>query len=487
MSEDSSISIRDQASLSFAGNVIDAAISFLGLIAFAYVLGADGLGRFYLILSVVQVALFPLRGVGQAVMKRGSEAGMAPNEYFGAGLTVGGLYVSSVVAGVVGLYRFNPELLGVPVDVLAAAASVFGVRALLILCIDTYRSYGKTGRATLVDNAMGIVETVLQVALLAAGLEITGLLAGTSIAGVFVGGGVFRFTPVGLAAPTRLHVKRLLSFAKWSVTNSGVSTLYDRLPVIVLGAIATEAAVGYYSSANRLLMLGSYVGGSVAPALMVKVSTKSSGSDSSNPFADLENASQYVAVLSIALAFGALAMPSALMTTFFGPDFSSVTAAQALVALSLYHVVNPFTTIAYSYIDGIDIPSYGAKATTVALVVRASVVGLFGGLYGLLGVIAAVIVSHLVLAAIAEFVIYRHGGGFVVPTKVVKQVASGALMYLIVSRIADTVALDSWVPVVLTVWVGGVVYVLSLLVADGRFREMSLGVVARAVRIAGID
>ena len=479
MSEDSSISIRDQASLSFAGNVIDAAISFLGLIAFAYVLGADGLGRFYLILSVVQVALFPLRGVGQAVMKRGSEAGMAPNEYFGAGLTVGGLYVSSVVAGVVGLYRFNPELLGVPVDVLAAAASVFGVRALLILCIDTYRSYGKTGRATLVDNAMGIVETVLQVALLAAGLEITGLLAGTSIAGVFVGGGVFRFTPVGLAAPTRLHVKRLLSFAKWSVTNSGVSTLYDRLPVLVLGAIATEAAVGYYSSANRLLMLGSYVGGSVAPALMVKASVNSSEEGSSDPVSDLVEASNYVSSLSIALAFGSFAFPTVLMGTFFGPEFATREAGNALIALSVYHVINPFTTITFSFIDGIDKPWVVAGANSVSLVVRTVIVWRLGVECVLLGVICGVIVSHGIFYTIGQLSIRNEYGSIIVPKKVSYQLLSGVFMYVVVTALSRSISVGSWEVLFAIIAIGGSVYVLSVLLLDDHARGIARGVVGR--------
>ena len=94
---DQFINIRNQASISLAGNFVDAAISFIGLVVFANVLGADGFGKFYVLLAIVKVCLFPIAGIGQSIMKRGSERGLDPAVFLGGGLTYGGAYAVIVV------------------------------------------------------------------------------------------------------------------------------------------------------------------------------------------------------------------------------------------------------------------------------------------------------------------------------------------------------------------------------------------------------
>jgi O-antigen/teichoic acid export membrane protein len=464
-----SISVRDQATLSFVGTVTDAGASFLGLVAFAYVLGPAGLGRFYLVLAAIRVAAFPVAGIGQSVMKRGSEGGGDPASDLGGGLLLGGVYVACVVLAVVAVETRYQELIPVGPAVLGAAVAGFVTKAVFDILLDGYRAYGQTGLATLWDNLLGIIETVLQLAFLLAGFGVVGLLGGSAAAAVLVAVGLIAATRLSVERPTQATLDRLVAFSRWSAIASGIGIVYSRVPVLILGALATETAVGYYSSANRLLLLGSFVGGSVAPALMVKTSATDDGAS------DLRTATQYVTLLSVPLAFGALAMPRALMATFFGGEFAA--AGAALVALSVYHLLNPYSTIADAFVDGLDRPEYVTGAKAVALVVRGAVAVALVESFGLLGVITAVVASHAVHVVVSAAVIWRETGALVLPTRVWRQVVSGGAMYLAVRGVRTAVQPTTWLHVTALIGIGGLVYAAVLLALDGYVREMVTGVV----------
>ncbi|WP_135662684.1 oligosaccharide flippase family protein [Halorhabdus rudnickae] len=465
---DQFINIRNQASLSLAGNLVDTAISFLGLILFANVLGAGGLGKFYVVLAIVKVALFPIAGIGQSVMKRGSERNLDSAAFLGGGLTMGLAYASIVGFFLTVAFLTVPELLQYSFAVITSAFTVFLSRIFYMLLLDTYRSHGKTGFATLTDNAHGVIETGAQVALLLAGFQVAGLLVGTAMTTIGVSIVLFFFTDITISRPAADTLRSIVEFARWSVLTSGLGTVYDRLPVLVLGVILGNAAAGYYTSAMRLLMLGSYVGGSIAPALMVRVSATEESSEATQ-LDSLQMSLNYAAVLSIPMMFGSFAIPDALMETVFGPTFS--TAGPILMGLSIYHIINTFSTVTYSFFDGIGRPAYATKATALSLVVRIAMLPLLVW-FGVLGVVGSVVVSHAFHLAVAQRFMRLEFGQVIVPNQVVWQFMSGLIILAIVVGLSIVLPIVNWLTLLTVVAVGAVSYVSLLGLFDGYLRGM---------------
>ena len=475
---DGIINIRDQASISMAGTLLDAAISFGGLILFANVLGANGLGKFYVLLAVVQVLLFPVQGVGQSVMKRGSERGHDPAEFLGGGLVYAACYAALVGAGVVTALVVVPSLLRYDATALAAAFSVLGSRIIFLLLLDAYRSHGQTGFATLTDNALGILETAVQSALVLLGHGVVGLLAGTTLATVTVSAALLAVTGITVGRPSRDTLGSIWEFARWSVVTSGLGTVYDRIPVLVAGFVLGNTVAGYYTSAMRLLMLGSYVGGAIAPALMVRASSTMATAGREKRLVDLRLSMQYASVLAVPLMFGSFALPRALMVTIFGSTF--VGAGSVLIGLSLYHVANTYDTVTYSFFDGINRPDYTTKATAVSLAVRAVAIGALLAEFGVMGIVAAVVVSHAFHLAYAQVFLADEFGRPVVPTGVAYQFASGLLMWGVVEAVARFVPIVSWAHLVVVVGVGALCYGVGLSATDAQFRQISGAILSEA-------
>lgn len=476
---DQFINIRNQATLSLAGNFVDAAISFLGLVLFANVLGADGLGKFYVVLAIVKVLLFPIAGVGQSVMKRGSERGLDPAAFFGGGLTYGGVYALCAGGVVVGFLFFAPHLLQYSPAIVAGAFAVFASRIFYMLLLDTYRSHGKTGFATLTDNAHGIVETGVQVVFLLAGFGVLGLLAGTALTTVVVGVVILVASEISVRRPTIKTLRSIARFAKWSVITSGLGTVYDRLPVLVLGIVLGNTAAGYYTSAMRLLMLGSYVGGSIAPALMVRVSATEDTDGGEPSLSDLQLSMRYAAVLAIPMMFGSFAIPDMLMVTVFGPTFADTGAV--LAVLSLYHIVNTYDTVQFSFFDGINRPEYATKLTVVALAIRLLATAVLLVWFGLLGVVAAVVVSHAVHLLTGQAVLRTQFGRWVFPTGISRQFGSALVMWGVVVSMSGVVPIRGWLTLLSVVVVGAAVYGAALLTLDEYLRRIGFNFLRETV------
>ncbi|MFB6176355.1 MAG: polysaccharide biosynthesis C-terminal domain-containing protein [Halobaculum sp.] len=478
MSDDEGPGIRNQSAISYAGNLIDAAVSFGGLVLFANLLGAAGIGRFYTILAVVQVASFPAAGVGQAIQKRGSEYDESPAPFLGAGLTMGTGYVLLIVVVVSGLItvgltgRFTTRQVVGAVGVLAA-------RVAFLLINDAYKAQGKTGFATLADNVLGIVETVVQTAFVLLGFGVFGLLVGTSVATVCAVIGHLAVTSVRVDQPTRDTFALLLSFARWTTSTAGLNTVYDRLPVLALYAFASPTVVGYYSAANKLLVLGSYVGGSLAPALMVRASRRTTADAFDSVVEDLRMTFQYAGIVAIPMWIGALVMPKELMSVVFGFEQGAV----ALVGLGVFHIINTLDTVTYSFITGINRPDFSFSATVTGLLVRVIVIGATIQPFGLVGVIAAVVVSHATHLLLAVRVLRAELGRVSFPVGIAYQLIAAGTMGVAVRLVTSVVNVGTWLPLLLVVAFGTACYGFVLLSLDERLRQISTGI----LRDAGVS
>lgn len=465
--DDQFINIRNQAALSLIGTFLDTAVSFVGLILFANILGASGLGKFYVLLAIVKVSRFPLGGIGQAVMKRGSEHELSTARYFAGGITYGVAYVTTCGIILLAIALVNIDFLPYDPTLVATAFALFVVQLFYHLSLDTYRSYGKTGYAGLIDNILGIFETVLQLILLLTGFGVFGLLIGTTVMTTLITVALLVFSKVTVARPDIDVLRSIWRYGRWSVITSGLANVYDRFPLLLIGAFLGSNVAGYYTSANRLLVLGSHVGSSIAPALMVRASASDSPA---NDLPDLRLGMQYATILALPMFFGSLALSNGLMVTAFGPTFAGT--GSVLIGLAVYHVVNTYDTVIFSFFNGINQPEKSTKATAIALTVLAVGSGVAVFNIGLLGVVTTVVFAHVVRVLIGEIMLHETFGQVVIPTSAIRQIAVSLLMFFVVVGLSKYIAITGWFSLCVVVGVGAVVYGVILLVLDEYLRGM---------------
>lgn len=473
MSDQNNI-VRNQAAISFIGTLLDTGISFAGIIIFATILGADGLGVFYLMLALVEVATIPVKGIGQAVIKRGSEIGSDRGTQIGTGLALAISYVcvlSMVIWGVVtvmGPIRFT-------LPVIVGGVAVLFTRGVYFPINDGFRSTGQTGPATLVDNVLGIVETILQIGVIMLGYGVPGLLAATAVTTIIVGLAETRITAIEIDWPSKEAVRSLLLYAKWMVGSYGLGTIYSRLPLLVIGAVVGNSGAGVFSAVNRLLILGSYVGGSIAPALFVQSSEKESNTRHEELLGDVQVAFGYAGILGLPLLAGGSVIAEPLVSIVFRPAFAVDNIPLIVGGLGLYHLINAYDTVLYAFINGSDHPEFGTGAITVATFIMVGFLAIpilnsapIADLLWVIGVKAVAHIFHLILGA--GFVYYEYSG-WVFSTKTFTQVVSAAVMCGIVIYLTSVISITGWVSLLATLFVGGIVYGAGVLIGDSYLRS----------------
>lgn len=445
------------------------AVGFFGVVLFARVLGPAGVGRYYFALAVALLLVRVDAGVGTALKKRVSEVDTDPAPYLTVGLAFHLVWVGVVAGATLVVARFTDLLPMSPLVVLAVVL-VLATVGLFQILNRFYAGTGHPGRSLWADTARSVLTLGLQVPLLLAGYEAFGLLAGLA-GGTFLASlGVFALAgarPVLQRSRLRAAGDSLYAFARYSVPTAVAEDFYKRLDVILIGTFAGEAAVGFYETALRLVLPAQQLAGSIATALSVKVSGLSSvGADIRY---DLANAVTYTGLFGVPMFFGALAMPDALMRTFFGTGFGA--GGVALVGIALFFVFYVYQTPFAQALEGSDRPRVVFRVRLGALAVHLPLAVALGYYWdGLLGVIAATLAVEVLLFGVYQYVSHRELGGVILPRPVFAQALSAVVMYAAVVGVRPHLRLASWPPVVGLVLFGAAVYFLALSVVSRHFR-----------------
>lgn len=483
MSQDTSeLDLGSEALSSVVAKFTMSALGFAGVALFARELGPAGVGRYYFALAVAMMLVRVDAGVGVAVNKRVSELGTDPAPYLTVGLAFHLAWVAVVTAGTLAVARFTSLLPMTPL-VVAGIVFVLATVGLFQILNRFYAGLGYPSRSMWVDTVRSVLTLGLQLPLLFAGYGPFGLLAGLAGATLLSTLAVFALAGVRPSVGgVRDSWGRVSEFARYSVPTAVVEDFYERIDVLLIGFFAGNAAVGFYETALRIVTPAQQLSGSIVSALGVKVSGLSSVGREIR--ADIVNAFIYVGLLAVPMFFGALAMPAALMRTFFGSGFGA--GAPALVGVALFYVFyiyqDPFATA----LESSDRPGTVFRLRAVALAVHLPLAALLGHYWdGLLGVVAATLAIEVALFVVYQFVARRELGGAVLPRPVWAQVASAVVMYAALLAVKPRVALTSWVPVAALIALGAAVYFLALSALSPHFRLTVgnvLGPVARRVR-----
>lgn len=475
------LSMSREALIAIVAKLVLAVTGFAGVVIFARVLGVDGIGKYYALLAAANLAAQIPSGFNGAIKKRVSEIDTLVSEYFGLGVLFNAGFSLLLTVAVVVAYPLLEEYLGPLVFGLGMVA-VTASLGFFALANRMYSGTGHPGASFWTDTIRSVLTLGGQVALLAMGWSVLGLLIGFVAGTVVTTVLVYLVVRIRPTIPSRKTVLRTYEFARWNIPNGLLQNMYSRLDVLLLYVIVGSTSVGLYEPALRLTIPATFITASIGDTLMIKAS----GLDSidQDVLFDLRNAISYTSLLALPIFFGALAMPTELMAVIYGPEFAD--GAWALVGLALFQVFNTFCGPFADVVNGIDRPDVQFRVKFIILLVHAPLAVLLGLEYGLLGVIAATIFSEVVRTGLYLFAGYSLFGELLVTRPVAEQLVSGVIMFAVVSGVVDLVSISGWTILVVVVGIGAAAYFAVLATISSHFRG-TLGHVLNEVVIGEIQ
>jgi len=462
-----SLSIGRETLVALGAKGLNAALGFGGVVIFANVLGDVGLGEYRTVLAAAFVLTQLPAGTATAVKKRVSEVDVPAPEYLGAGLLVHLVFsvlvaVGFLVAGEYTVSYFGSRALAGGVILVVVSLGLFNV---------TNRFYAGIGYPALsswVDTARSVLTLLLQVGFLLLGMEAFGLIVGFFAATVL--SAVLSVVVAGVlpTRPTRRTFERIYDFARWVIPSSFVGNAYSSADVLLIRWLVGAGPVGVYTVASQLAQPAILFSSSITDALDVK----SSGRDSAGlgVRADLKNSISYAGLIAVPMVFGALAIPNALMTTLFGPEFRDAPGL-ALVGMTLFQLFKVYGSPLGTVTQATDRPRLNFRVGLAILLLHLPLAVGLGHLFGLLGVIASTVIAEFLRFCVYQIVAHRLFGGVVLTRPMLDQVIAGAIMFGVVELLTlDLVTISGWVWLLVVVGIGAVTYFLALLGVSRHFR-----------------
>jgi len=459
-----------QAGFGFAGRVATAVVGFFGSIFLARALGPSDYGLFYVALGVANFFQNPVNGWATACKKRLTEPDFAIEEALGSLLVaVGALAVVGAPVG----YLVVDAITANPVLPLAVPA--------LFVPLATYQAFTTllSGRANFALSEWAlVVETVFeklaQVAFVALGFGIWGMVGGAAAGALLVLPVVYRWLNVSAALPSRESLYSVAEFSKWSIPRGFVGTGLSQMDIVLLGWLAAAGAAGNYQVALKISMPAVFVSGVITSGLMGRVSAFA-GRESGDWVPDYRNALSTGSVLAVPIFVGSLVLGERIVVTAFSGQYAG--AGAFLVGLAAYRLLETQTAPRGAVLGGLDRPDLGFWVSLAELTINVALGVTLWYVYGPLGIVAATVVTQGFAYAANTVLVRRLTDVRTVVTRpFLAQLGAGAVMGAVVWAATELVNVGTWYAVGSVVGLGAVVYFLVLFGGSSYHRETVRGI-----------
>ncbi|MFD1598352.1 polysaccharide biosynthesis C-terminal domain-containing protein [Halobellus rarus] len=455
----------------FASKLVGSALGFVATLYFARTLGAEVLGQYALVLAVVAwLSLAGDLGVSQATTKRMSED-EEPSAYAtagaitiaGFGLALGGL---TLLFGD-GVNAYVGESIASLVVVLLLSGLFTSVTS---AALNGERKVHLAGLLTPVGIA---ARSVVQIALVALGLELVGMLVGYAVGGLLVGVSGLLLVSVTVVRPRREHFVELYEYAKFSWLGGLQSRSFNDVDVLLLGVFLQSSLVGVYSAAWSIAKFLTLFDSAVSSTLFPELSRADAEGRGQSVAGLVEDSLTYGGLILIPGLFGGILLGERLLR-IYGPEF--VTGASVLWILIAATLLYGYQKQLLNALNGIDRPkaAFRINAAFIAINVVLNVVLI--ATVGLVGAAVATALSAGVGVMLALYTL-RSEIAFAIPTgEIARQFAAAAAMAGVVvggeTVVRTVIGLNhNFATVVLLVAVGAATYFAVLFGISETFRS----------------
>ncbi len=464
--------------LVFLSKLLGAALGFVATFVFARVVGAEVLGIFTLILTVVSwLTMAGELGISGATTKRISEA-----EEQGAYFTATVIWIAILgsiasIAVIIAGPILEDYITGY--DAYMALSVVWVIIALLFIRLAykfpkrVLKGERKVHLAAFLNPLKEAIQGIIQISLVLAGFSLLGMLIGWAIGGIFVLLVGLYFVSTKPARPTLYHFKSLFDYAKYSWVGKLKSRIFNDIDILILGVFTSSAAVGIYAVAWSLSKFLELFSSSISSTLFPEISFTSTQDSIEAVTGMVEDSITYTGLMVIPGLVGGFILAEELMLVY-GPEFTE--GATVLWLLILAILIYSFQKQFVNALNGLDRPDLSFRINVVFAALNAGLNLALIPTYGINGAAAASVLS----VTVALFLSYYYLAKlltFSLPTgEVLKQCIAAGAMGLVVlglrelltqTPIADSILLLVGALVLL----GAAFYFVLLLVLSQTFRE----------------
>ncbi len=283
-------SISRNVGFSFAVGVTSAVFTAVLLLFLVRELGPEEYGVFALAMSVGGLVTLPANlGIANATSRFMAESrhdrptvhGVVSDAFRLKLLASGFFCLLLAIAAEPIADAYNTPELAWPIRILSLA--VFG-QSMLQLYDQIFEAEGRLSVYLRIVAVESFLETTGSIALVLAGLGVSGAIAGRAGAYLFAAGfGLVLVVRTIGARPVlgRGHgnVRRIVGYGSALLIIDGAFTLFSKIDVLLIGAIIDVTAVGEFEAAMRLAAMTTYAGAAVAAGVAPRVARGKDGPD----------------------------------------------------------------------------------------------------------------------------------------------------------------------------------------------------------------
>ncbi|PSQ49751.1 transporter [Halobacteriales archaeon SW_7_65_23] len=465
----------------FVSKVVGSAIGFFATVYFARELGAEVLGIYALVLTIVSwMILLSELGIGKAVTKRISE-GKEQGAYLAASL-VWIIALIVLFAGCIIVLRpvFERYIDGFSQYIsLSVVWVIIGLLAVNIFFKITYRIL----KGQRLVHIVGILNTVqvggqslIQLALVIGGAGLGGLFMGWTIGGLIVALIGLYWVRVRPRVPSKQHFRSLYDYAKYSWLGSLKSRTFNDVDILLLGVFVQSSLVGVYSVAWSIAKFLELFGGAISQTMFPEISYMATQKKDQAVSGLINDSLAYTGLIAIPGLVGGGILAERLLR-IYGPEFRQ--GASVLILLVLATLLYSYLEQLLNALNGINRPDLSFRINVVFISLNAGLNVLLIPEYGIDGAAVASVVSvgfSLVLAyrSLARLVTFKTPIG-----EITYQILAALMMgILIVVGLgivsATSLGQHNFALVILLVISGAGIYLLTLLGLSKRFRQTIL-------------
>ncbi|WP_281194042.1 polysaccharide biosynthesis C-terminal domain-containing protein [Halorubrum sp. F4] len=461
----------------FVSRFLASASGFVATIFIGRILGSDGLGTYYLILSVVAwLGITVKMGITGAVTKRISE-GEDDAAYAIAGASISIVLFFGISALVVIFSNQVNSYIGYP------AAVVVVVFLFVNLAQSIANSILNGQHLVYISGVFTPIRTgsrsLVQIAALLGGFGLTGLFIGytigyllVAILGLWIAVKHFE----AITTPDRDHYFQLFSYAKFSWIGSFRTRAFNWVDVSILGFFVSSSVIGIYTAAWNIAVFLILFGGSLSQTLFPEMSSLSADDDLQEVADLFETAIAFGGLILIPGLVGGTLLGEQLLQVY-GEDFSqgNVILSILIIATLIQGYQRQFTTT----LNAMDKPDLAFKINftfiIANIVLNISLIPYFGVIGAAVATATAVAISlvfaYYILSSLIEFSI-PFG-------EILRQWVSAAVMGVVVwvGIWFEATYIDftyNMLIVIVLVGVGATVYFTTLLIISQRVRKTIL-------------
>ncbi|ARS90818.1 oligosaccharide flippase family protein [Natrarchaeobaculum aegyptiacum] len=461
----------------FLSKLAGSALGFIATIYFARVLGAEVLGIYAVIMSTVAwLQTGGKMGIAKATNKRISE-GEDRGKFLVAGIVSLVLFITAISLVAIAATPFIESYLSdfenySQTSVVYFILLLLAIKLVFIFVLEVLRGLHMVHIAGPLKPVKTATQSIIQLALVFAGLGLIGMLLGYFIGAIIVLLVAGVFLKIRPANPTSTHYQSLLNYAKFSWLGGLKSRALNDVDILILNAMVATGLVGIYSvvwSLSKFLdLFSSAIGETVFP----EISKISKQQEIGEVKLLIEDAVAYAGLITIPGLVGGVVISDRLLQ-IYGPEF--VQGVEILWMLLLAVLFFSYYRQFLNALNALDFPNLAFFSNIVFvvsnIVLNVILIWRFGwigaAVASTLSILIGLVASYLLLIRIVTIEIPANEIG----RQLVAAIAMGAIVAITRGTIESAGLIENNTIIVLgLVSLGTIVYTATLYQISPKFQ-----------------